>query len=118
MNKNPILIKRIYDDYDKHDGFRILVDRLWPRGVSKENAHIDEWAKEVAPSNELRQWFGHVPEKFTEFAKRYRQELESSQAFAELQQLVAKHPNVTLVYGAKDELHNQAVVLQQLLDHK
>ncbi|GAB1412033.1 DUF488 domain-containing protein [Candidatus Desulfobacillus denitrificans] len=94
---------------------RILVDRLWPRGLSKAQAAIDHWLKEVAPSNELRQWFGHDPEKWPEFRKRYRAELKDNPALAELRDLSRKG-TVTLVYSAKDELHNQAVVLRQVLD--
>lgn len=107
-------IKRAYEEAQRADGTRVLVDRLWPRGVKKENARIDWWAKELAPSSELRKWFGHDPDKFAEFAKRYRSELKGNEALVRLKELVAKG-DVTLVYGAKDEQHNQARVLQQLL---
>jgi uncharacterized protein YeaO (DUF488 family) len=98
----------------KGDGKRVLVDRIWPRGVSKEEAAIDWWAKEVAPSTELRKWFGHDPQRYDEFARRYRQELKGNQQLQQLKEMVAAG-DVTLVYSAKDEQHNQARVLQQLL---
>lgn len=110
-----VSIKRVYEKPDSADGFRVLVDRLWPRGVSKEHAEVDEWLKDVGPSDELRKWFGHVPERFEEFASRYGAELAASEAFRSLQAIVADHANVTLVYSAKDEDHNQAVVLRDLL---
>lgn len=94
---------------------RILVDRVWPRGVSKEEAAIDWWAKEVAPSPELRRWFGHEPEKYEEFAKRYRRELEGNEELERLRGLVGT-TDITLVYGAKDEEHNQARVLKELIE--
>lgn len=109
-----LTIKRAYEPADKADGTRVLVDRLWPRGVSKEAAHIDWWAKEIAPSNELREWFGHDPARFEEFGRRYEVELEGNPALARLKDMVAKG-QVTLVYGAKDEEHNQARVLLELL---
>lgn len=109
-----LMIKRAYEPADKADGARVLVDRLWPRGVSKEAAHIDWWAKEIAPSNELREWFGHDPDRFEEFGRRYEVELEGNPALARLKDMVAKG-QVTLVYGAKDEEHNQARVLLELL---
>lgn len=92
-----------------------MVDRLWPRGMKKENAHVDSWQKEVAPSTELRKWFNHDPEKWTEFNKRYKAELKASGALAELRSTVKTHKTVTLLYGASDEQQNQAVVLQKLL---
>jgi uncharacterized protein YeaO (DUF488 family) len=84
---------------------------LWPRGVSKEQAKLDEWLKDVGPSDELRKWFGHDPAKYAEFKKRYEAELKGNPAFAELRQIVAAHPQVTLLYGAHDTKHNQATVL-------
>lgn len=102
------------------DGTRILVDRLWPHGISKEEARIDAWLKEVAPSNELRKWFGHGPEKFAEFRHRYEVELsteEGRQAFAKLRDLSKQGP-VTLVFCARDTQHNNAVVLRDMLEHK
>lgn len=108
-------IKRVYEAPVKSDGTRILVDRLWPRGLTKEEAKVDHWIKEVGPSTELRQWFGHDPEKWGEFQKRYHAELKHNPAMAELKKL-AHSGHATLVYGAKDELHNNAVVLMQLLN--
>jgi uncharacterized protein YeaO (DUF488 family) len=108
-------IKRVYEAPAETDGTRILVDRLWPRGLSKERAQVDLWLREVAPSDELRHWFDHDPAKWDEFQTRYRDELRS--AAAALQQIrehLQQGP-VTLLYGAKDEVHNQAVVLQQYL---
>jgi uncharacterized protein YeaO (DUF488 family) len=113
-----IKIKRAYDPPDEHDGTRILVDRLWPRGLTKEKAGIDLWLKDVAPSNELRKWFAHDPAKWTEFQHRYRDELRhSSQPLSALKQAAAKGP-VTLIYAARDEQHNEAVILQKLLSRK
>jgi uncharacterized protein YeaO (DUF488 family) len=112
-----VKLKRVYDEPSEDDGTRILVDRLWPRGLTKEKAHIDLWLKEVAPSNELRKWFAHDPEKWPEFQARYHAELNQNPTqVALLKQAVAKGP-ATLVYGAKDEEHNEAVVLQKLLSH-
>lgn len=108
-------IKRVYEEPAKADGFRILVDRLWPRGMKKEKAAIDLWLKEIAPSSELRKWFDHDPEKWTEFQKRYTKELKNrTEAVDEVKQHL-KTGNVTLVYSAKDEAHNQAVVLKTYL---
>ncbi|HHY54335.1 MAG TPA: DUF488 domain-containing protein [Chloroflexi bacterium] len=108
-------LRRAYAPPTEDDGYRVLVDRLWPRGISKTNARIDLWLKEVAPSTELRQWFGHDPEKWAEFKKRYRAELKNNPAWAELQAL-AQQKELTLVYAAKDQLHNEAVALKQLLE--
>ncbi len=110
-----VRIKRVYEDVTDDDGYRVLVDRVWPRGVSKERAAVAEWAKEAGPSNELRTWFGHVPERFEQFAQRYRQELDGSEAATHLREIVAAHDVVTLVYSAKDEEHNQAAVLRDVL---
>ena len=109
-------IKRIYESPESDDGYRVLVDRLWPRGISKERAALDEWAKEIAPTNELRQWFNHDPEKFAEFESRYTEELDTNSVAATLKQQWQIHPVVTLLYSAKDIEHNQAVVLQQWLE--
>ena len=111
-------LKRVYLPAEETDGHRILVDRLWPRGISKEKAKIDLWLKEVAPSNELRKWFGHDPERFNEFTGRYKAELQASGALEELRQAIQEHPNTTLLYAAHDEQHNNAVVLQELLETK
>ena len=108
-------IKRVYDEPEKSDGKRILVDRLWPRGLTKEHAHVDLWLKEIAPSNELRKWFAHDPEKWPEFQKRYKQELKSQPEQFALLQNEASKGTVTLLYGAKDDEHNQAVVLLHML---
>lgn len=110
-----VTIKRAYEEPEKNDGRRILVDRLWPRGLKRDDAKIDLWLKEIAPSNELRKWFAHDPQKWPEFQKRYEAELKShAQEFAQLKQEAAKG-RVTLLYAARDEEHNQAVVLQKLL---
>lgn len=111
-------IKRAYAPVEDTDGYRILVDRLWPRGISKEKAKIDLWLKSVAPSNDLRKWFGHDPERFPEFSKRYQDELEESGALDELRAAIKEHPNATLLFAAHDEEHNNAVVLQHLLETK
>lgn len=110
-----VMLKRAYELPAKHDGQRILVDRLWPRGLAKAKAKIDLWLKEVAPSTGLRQWFDHDPEKWAEFKKRYRAELKDNPAWPELQGF-ARRGDLTLVYAAKDQLHNEAVVLKQLLE--
>lgn len=102
-------IKRIYEPKAAADGTRVLVDRLWPRGVRKEDAAVDWWAKEIAPSNELRRWFGHDPERFADFARQYRAELADNDAVERLTRL-AEHESVTLLYAARDEVHNHARV--------
>jgi uncharacterized protein YeaO (DUF488 family) len=113
-----IKIKRVYEQPAKEDGTRILVDRLWPRGLSKERASVDLWLKDVAPSTELRKWFGHEPEKWAEFQKRYRDELRKNGEQMLLLKKAAAKGVTTLVYGAKDEEHNEAVVLQAILNSK
>jgi uncharacterized protein YeaO (DUF488 family) len=113
-----VAIKRVYDEAKESDGRRILVDRLWPRGLRKEKARVDLWLKEIAPSNELRKWFAHDVEKWGEFQARYQEELKSQAGpFALLKQEAAKGP-VTLLFGAKDKEHNEAVVLQRILRGK
>ena len=108
--------KRVYDAPAKDDGYRVLVDRLWPRGLTKVKAHVDLWLKEVAPSTELRKWFGHEPEKWPEFQKRYREEMKKQpQALTTLRKLEREHKKVTLLYGAKSEERNQAVALLKIL---
>lgn len=109
-------VKRIYESAEAADGYRVLVDRLWPRGVSKERAALAVWAKDVAPSTELRQWFGHVPERFGEFEKRYTVELAQNSALKTYLAEWHKHSVVTLLYGARDQKHNEAVVLRQYLE--
>ncbi|MGZ4485800.1 MAG: DUF488 domain-containing protein [Nocardioidaceae bacterium] len=113
--KHDVRIKRVYDDPAGSDGYRVLVDRLWPRGISKDEAALDAWIKDVGPSTELRRWFGHDPSKFDEFADRYRAELKGSEALAQLRARRRENPVVTLLYSAKDTQHNQAVVLRDLL---
>ena len=110
-----IKIKRAYAPAEETDGYRILVDRLWPRGISKEKAKIDLWLKSVAPSSDLRKWFGHVPERFPEFTKRYKAELAESGALDDLRKVLSEHPDATLLSAAHDEEHNNAVVLKELL---
>jgi uncharacterized protein YeaO (DUF488 family) len=104
-------LKRAYEPAAASDGRRVLVDRLWPRGLSKEKAAIDDWMKEVAPSAELRRWFGHDPEKWAEFQRRYKQELRAREDLVREIAKLASRGRVTLVYGARDEAHNDAVVL-------
>jgi len=108
-------IKRIYEEPADADGYRVLVDRLWPRGISKETAHLDEWCKDVAPSTEARRDFGHDPARFGEFKARYRAELAASGAAGALAERLAGRPVVTLLYAAHDPAINQAVVLQEVL---
>ncbi|MET0934210.1 MAG: DUF488 family protein [Mycetocola sp.] len=110
-----VRLKRVYDAPDVVDGLRVLVDRLWPRGVTKERAAVDLWLKEVAPSADLRTEWHHNPGRFDEFAERYRVELEPNPATAELRQLIAQHPTVTLLYGARDPEANHARVLKDFL---
>lgn len=112
----PIGVKRAYEAPAAKDGYRVLVDRLWPRGLAKEGAKLDAWLKEIAPSTELRKWFGHDPEKWPEFKRRYFEELDGRDQA--LQELLAKvrAGHVTLLYGARDERHNQAVALREYLE--
>jgi uncharacterized protein YeaO (DUF488 family) len=110
-----VRLKRAYEPPEKTDGTRILVDRLWPRGVSKAEAKLDEWIKEIAPSTELRTWFGHDPRRWDEFRKRYRSELaEHSETLKDLRRRAREGP-ITLVYSARDEIHNDAVVLRNVI---
>lgn len=111
-----IKLKRIYEKSEKNDGFRILVDRLWPRGVSKGKAALDLWLKDVAPSNALRKWFGHDPQKWEAFQKKYQSEIVANkEVFRYLRAIVKKRKKVTLLYATKDEEHNEAVVIKNLL---
>jgi uncharacterized protein YeaO (DUF488 family) len=110
-------IKRIYDKPEAADGLRVLVDRLWPRGVKKSAAYLDAWMKEAAPSGALRKWFGHKPERFAEFRRRYQKELAESPALAQLKKL-GRGKTVTLLYGAKDPNINQAAVLLATLKRR
>lgn len=112
-----VKLKRAYEPAAAGDGIRVLIDRLWPRGVRKADAAIDLWLKEIAPSTELRTWFGHDPERWTEFRRRYKAEVRANgEAFEQLCEL-ARKGTTTLVYSAKDEEHNDAVVLHELLLH-
>lgn len=108
-----IKIKRVYAKPSDEDGKRILVDRLWPRGLSKEKAQVDLWLKEIAPSTQLRKWFDHDPSKWAEFKQRYLIELQANGEAVQALKEELKKGNVTLVYGAKDEEHNDAIVLQE-----
>lgn len=110
-----IKIKRVYEKASRQDGYRVLVDRLWPRGVKKSDAYIDEWWKEFAPSSDLRNWFGHRITRWEEFSSKYTMELnENHVALAERIEQISTSP-ITLVYAAKDKCHNNAVVLQQYI---
>jgi uncharacterized protein YeaO (DUF488 family) len=109
-------IKRVYEPPGESDGTRILIDRLWPRGLSKEKAAVDLWLKEIAPSTELRKWFDHDPDKWDEFQKRYRDELEENEEGVQRLRDEMKRGAVTLVYGAKDEEHNDAVALRNFFE--
>lgn len=111
-----ITVKRVYDGPAPDDGARVLVDRLWPRGISKEHAHLDRWSKEVAPSTDLRTWFHHDPDRFEEFERRYRAELAGNPEVPELAELGAGDRRLTLVYSARDTEHNQALVLRDVLE--
>lgn len=113
--KNVIKIKRLYETPEKADGFTILVDRLWPRGMSKQKAYWDVWLKEVAPSSELRKWFNHEPEKWKAFKIAYEKELKDSEGLAELIDLLHHHKIVTFLYGAKEREHNHAIVLKEVV---
>jgi len=113
-----IKIKRVYEHYENDDGIRILVDRLWPRGLTKEKAHVDVWLKEIAPSTKLRKWFGHDPEKWSRFRGRYETEIRRSGDLIEMLKEKARQGTLTLLYGARDEKHNEALVLKGFLERK
>lgn len=115
-----IAIKRAYEPAVRGDGVRVLVDRLWPRGLKKETAHFSRWMKELGPSDQLRRWFRHDPKRWEEFRRRYRIELQSAEVQSALDDLVAiaAGGKLTLVYGARDQRHNQAVVLKEVLDSR
>jgi uncharacterized protein YeaO (DUF488 family) len=110
-----VRVKRAYDEPADSDGYRVLIDRLWPRGVSKARARLDEWARDLAPSDELRRWFGHDPARFDEFRRRYAKELAAREERLEELRARARAGAVTLVYGARDTEHNDAVVLAEIL---
>ena len=109
-------IKRVYEKPAKEDGFRILADRLWPRGLTKEKASVDLWLKEIAPSTELRKWFGHDPEKWNEFKKKYVAELKKNKETVSILKEKIKEGTVTILYGARDEEHNEALVILDFLN--
>lgn len=112
-----IRTKRIYDNPANSDGHRILVDRIWPRGVKKEDARLDEWIKEIAPSNELRKWYNHKVERFDMFSDKYQKELVKQPEIIKKLIKFAEEKRLTLLYGAKDEEHNQAVVLKSYIEN-
>lgn len=111
-------IKRVYDPPSPADGKRILIDRLWPRGLRKEDAHIHEWRKDVAPSSELRKWFGHDPKKWDEFRKRFFMELQEKQGAVDVIAGLAQNGTVSLVYGSREERFNDAVALKEYLESR
>jgi uncharacterized protein YeaO (DUF488 family) len=113
--RRDVRIKRVYDPVEDGDGYRVLIDRMWPRGVSRERARLDEWARELAPSEDLRRWFGHDPERFAEFRMRYRAELEDQRERLEDLRRRSREGPLTIVYAARDREHNNAVVLADLL---
>lgn len=115
--RTEYFVKRVYEPYGANDGYRILVDRLWPRGLSKEAAHIDSWMREIAPSDELRKWFSHEPSKWNGFVKKYKEELENNNAKDELLALVKQHKRITLLYSSKEEKLNNAYVLLRWLQN-
>jgi uncharacterized protein YeaO (DUF488 family) len=111
----PIQIKRVYEPASSDDGHRVLIDRLWPRGVSRKSAKLDDWMKELSPSTELRQWFGHEPGRFEEFRRRYIEELRDERPRLTALRRLARDRRLTLVYSAHDPDHNDAVVLAEIL---
>lgn len=111
-----IKTKRVYEDSSEDDGFRILTERLWPRGVSKERANLDQWMKGIAPSHDLRKWFDHDPDKWEDFKERYRRELFGSEHVEEMIEIIKNHETVTFVYASKDEEHNSTVLLKEFLE--
>lgn len=112
-----IQIKRVYDDPSESDGYRVLIDRIWPRGVSKEDAKLNDWDKDLAPSTKLRQWFDHDSDKFEAFSEKYKKELENCTEHLKKLHEKAKDRPVTLIYGAKDTENNQALVLKEVLEN-
>jgi len=115
VTHDGIRLKRAYEPHDQADGTRVLVDRLWPRGVTKADAAIDHWMKDLAPSTELRKWFGHDPARWTEFRRRYAAEIDAHRDELERLREMADAGVVTLVYAARDETHNDAVALREIL---
>ena len=116
MRAMKIKIKRVYEHPEKDDGMRILVDRLWPRGLTKKKARVDLWLKEIAPSTELRKWFAHDPDKWKEFRARYQTEIRNNHDLIKVLKRKAREGAITLIYGARDEKHNEALVLKQFLE--
>ena len=112
-----IKTKRVYEKSTRKDGTRVLVDRLWPRGISKKDARIDEWLREIAPSDKLRKWFGHDPSKWEDFKRKYMKELEGNRDLKSKLENISRVGTLTLVYSAKDEKHNQAIALKEFLEH-
>ena len=111
-----ITLRRVYEQEEADEGYRIFIDRLWPRGLSKEKATWDEWMKDVSPSNELRRWFSHDPSKWEEFRKLYKKELtDKSGGLEKLRQLEARHGTITLLYSSREERYNNAVALKEFL---
>lgn len=118
MTSTSIHLRRVYDEPESGEGTRVLVDRVWPRGISKDEADLDHWYKEIAPSSELRKWFGHDPKLWAAFKQKYRKELADDARQERLEELaeLARSGPLTLLYGAKDDEHNQAVVLREVLE--
>ena len=115
-NNSMVKLKRIYEEPERSDGFRILVDRLWPRGVSKKKAALDMWFRDIAPSDALRKWFGHDPKKWLAFQKKYQSEIMANEeTFSRLEEIIKKRKNITFLYASKDEEHNEAIVIKNLL---
>lgn len=108
-------LKRIYAPYSENDGYRVLVERLWPRGIAKEKAHVDLWLREIGPSTELRKWFNHEDSKWDTFVEKYSQELSGNNSVTLLQQIISTHPIVTLIFSSRNEEHNNAVALKSIL---
>ena len=113
-----IKLKRVYEKATDDDGFRILVERLWPRGIAKDKAHIDLWLKDISPSPELRKWYGHDIAKWNEFQRRYRDELSKNDSVNNLKEILSKQTNATFIYAARDEMHNSALVLKEFLENE
>jgi uncharacterized protein YeaO (DUF488 family) len=111
-----IRTKRVYEKPSREDGTRVLVDRLWPRGISKDGAKVDEWLREIAPSDRLRKWFRHDPDRWDGFKRKYMKELESRRDLREKLKDISKSGTLTLVYSARDEVHNQAIALKEFLE--
>ena len=113
-----IKLKRVYEKTTIDDGFRILVERLWPRGIAKDKTQIDLWLKDISPSPELREWYSHDIAKWKEFQRRYREELSKNDSVNNLKEILSKQTPVTFVYAARDEMHNSALVLKEFLENK